>query len=361
MIAREFQLGYESTQRSQEQRQSSFIGKLLEKTLVQPLQPRNGISSDSSAPSTRAVKDGQQAVASSAVSDSFNTATEQFMRLTGSTSAAVLDLRSFRCPGQRTPNAKRSQKGSASSARPSAAPTPVFHTSREPSSPINTDNTFQKGTFEGEDLFQGSSSAGKIYLMSASGDVEWSKVVEEEAGTLGHAVRQSLEDFYVVQSSHFSAAVCYWTDCRLCSLQSGRTCFEAESGLSALSSILPLETAASCVVPIFDDGAAALLVVLTSSTRFAAFDSNDSKFAQNVGSVLTSALLRERAMAVGEFSMPNITLCPGSSHSSLLPHQIKPSWLSCLRLVTSSVHHCTESPHSWRYAGKLDKVLRPAS
>jgi hypothetical protein len=208
MVAREFQLGYESTRRSEEQQQSTFVGELLEKTLVQPLKPRGGKHDDASAPSTRAVKDGQLGVTSSAVSDSFSTATERFMQLTGSTSAAVLDLRSFRCPRKRPTSSGGTEKAFSGSVTPGAANSNVFHNIHNSASKMTGSRLFQKGTLEGENLFQ-SGNTGKIYLMSASGDVEWSKIIEEEAETLGHAVCRSLTSFYEVSTEKESSDILY--------------------------------------------------------------------------------------------------------------------------------------------------------
>lgn len=193
MVAREFQLGHEASRRTQEQRQSAFVSKLLETMLVQPIEPRDSNPVDPAAPSTTAVREGQQNSAST-VSTSFQNAAIEFMELAGASSACVLDLRSFRAPYRRS----ISRNGHAAAQSFTASTQ-----SEDVDSP-------QKGTVEGETLFQPSATKGKIYvLMQEAGEVDWSAIVRDEQAALGSAVSQSLSDFYEVSLSQFVVSRTY--------------------------------------------------------------------------------------------------------------------------------------------------------
>lgn len=80
--------------------------------------------------------------------------------------------------------------------------------------------------------------------------------------------------------------------------QTGRTEYgPGTSQLSPLGAVIPHGPTA--IVPVFDDDVPSLLIIITSSDKLARFDDGDARFAQNVGSVLASAMLRERALAAG--------------------------------------------------------------
>ncbi|KAK4046701.1 hypothetical protein OIV83_005904 [Microbotryomycetes sp. JL201] len=259
MCAREFALGREQRRRLIEQKQSDFLSQLVQDVLVTPLSTQ--ISHV--APSTEAVKDDHLMRSNSLLNSSFSSTTGRLMDLTGAQSAAILDLRSYRSPLRRPES--RHGMSPRSAAMPAQA-TPLVS---------SVENAFQKGTIEGETLFRTPNAKGRIYLMAGEGDVPWEEVVRDQE-KLGVAVSDSLGMYY----------------------DNNRTQFDAGTAPSSLGAVLPASVNASCIVPIFDNNVPQLLVVLTSSDRLFQFDESDLKFATVSGSVLASALLRERALAV---------------------------------------------------------------
>ncbi|KAM0790161.1 hypothetical protein ACM66B_005480 [Microbotryomycetes sp. NB124-2] len=298
MCAREFDLGREQRRRRVEQQQSDFLGQLVQEVLVTPL------SSQIShvAPSTEAVKENHGAQSTSILNDSFSSSTSALIKLTGAHGAAIFDLRSYRSPLRRP--GSRNGLGSRSAAMPAQA-TPLMS---------SVADAFQKGTAEGETLFRAPNAKGRIYLMAGKGDVQWDEVVRDQE-QLGMAVSESLSHFY----------------------DNNRCQFDAGTAASPLGAVLPAFVNATCIVPVFDNHVPQLLVVLTSSDRLFQFDESDLKFATVAGSVLASALLRERALAVDRAKLAFV---------SQISHELR----APLHSVTSQLELIREfsAPHELR-------------
>ncbi|KAK4048169.1 hypothetical protein OIO90_005933 [Microbotryomycetes sp. JL221] len=300
MCAREFDLGREHQKRVIEQRQSDYLGQLVQDVLVAPL------SSQIShvAPSTAAVQEDLSTRSTSALNGSFDQSIEQFLRLTGADAAAVLDLRSYRSPLRRP----ESRNG------PSLQRTPPAMYAQATPLMVSAADAFQKGTLAGETLFRTPNAKGRIYLMAAKGDIAWHEVMRDQE-KLALAVGDSLSTYY----------------------ENNQSRFDSGTVASPLGAVLPANVMASCVLPIFDNSVPQLLVVLTSSDRLFQFDEPDIKFANVVGSVLASALLRERALAVDRAKLAFV---------SQISHELR----APLHSVTSQLELIREfsAPHELR-------------
>lgn len=80
------------------------------------------------------------------------------------------------------------------------------------------------------------------------------------------------------------------------SLQASRVTYDSVAS-NPFRSVLPPSVTATLCLPIFNvDGTPALLLLLTTGQRYAAFNSIDVRFARNLGAVLIAFLLRQRAM-----------------------------------------------------------------
>lgn len=193
MIAREFDLGREQQRRSTELQQSTFLGTLLEDTLVRPLDaPVTPV-----APSTTAVRnaDGNSATSLTA---SLQLAAHRFPQLTGAHSAAILDLRSYRAPHRRPDSRAGPTIGrTAPPIAPKANATPLS---------TSLGDAFQKSAMENETLFKDPNAKGKVYALAHCGNVSWNEILADQE-RLSLAVSETLVAYYdvnlVYPDSHF--------------------------------------------------------------------------------------------------------------------------------------------------------------
>ncbi|ORY76868.1 hypothetical protein BCR35DRAFT_353249 [Leucosporidium creatinivorum] len=303
MVAREFYLGYEATSRELEKAQSTFLGAFVETVLVSKLdsKAKEDVKKPASpvAPSTSAVQDEHAThdelhaaqVKASVLGSSFELAAQQLLELTSAKSAGVLDLRAFRAPVPNAETATKLKGFDAAGMRSMDGNSPRLSTSRKPSlahetiaeeeegfdsssQPDEREHNYAAASEAQDDVsLPQAKDASRIYLMGSAGDVDWTAVTRED-GVLARAVTDALLNYY----------------------DHGRT----EYGQSSpLVNVLPPSVSSTCIVPVFDEGVPSLLIVLTSSDdKFHQFETSERKFVQNVGSILASGMLRERAFAV---------------------------------------------------------------
>lgn len=224
MISREFQLGFEQRRREVEAEQTAFIGRFLREALVLPCQPQSLVTSQHSSGSDSSPTPRQSQSwpspssgtgtapsppATSAESSSFESPTEslfavaarQLCALTHASSAAILDLRSFR-PSTASPRAlhhPNEQSGQRHYVSPtlSPRPSPPFHVDEQQSTgPRRPPSLTKRETFTGVKREE----RGAIALMGHSGDIEWRDAFgsPEKETQLSHAVEETLESYYKV-------------------------------------------------------------------------------------------------------------------------------------------------------------------
>ncbi|GAA6026286.1 hypothetical protein JCM11491_006615 [Sporobolomyces phaffii] len=286
MVGQEFKLGYESARREAEQERSKFLGGFLDSTLVYPASSAMSASSPQadplaacnlqaqqhSAPSTRAIHSPLSPLRD------FARAAVQLQELTKSSAAAFFDLRSFRAPLRTDldlPFAPPPATTAPMTLKPTSADMGAGRSvagSSRPPSPSRRDQEAHStnGTKRTEKTSLG---MGRVYLLGGSGSVDWDEASANPS--LLPSIVDLLDRFY----------------------RTNETEFDATTGPSALATVLPATTTASCIVPIFDiDGSPALVLVLVSTEAHFQFTPSDKAFAQNVGAVAMSAMLRQRAL-----------------------------------------------------------------
>lgn len=226
LIARELQLGYERTRRELEAKQTAFVGEFLATT-------SNHSRSPTVSPTGSPRPAARQSI-TELCDRPFEAAARALRELTSASTAAIIDLRSFRRMLQ----------------------TSTTH-----------DSGFATRTMD----------ASAIYLLgsdrSTAADFDWSNCIEKSEDEIAHCLRESLLD-----QDRSSTRI---------------------DGASAFSQILPQETGAVCLVPIFDrdsvDNTPSLILILTSTEAHRRFEAGDLQFTENVGHIVLAALLRAKA------------------------------------------------------------------
>ncbi|GAA5889083.1 hypothetical protein JCM6882_009737 [Rhodosporidiobolus microsporus] len=320
LVGREFQHGYEHRRREIETQRTAFIGSFLDSTLVytqpgasvrggkDPLSAaslrQNSSTSVSAAASTGAspvngtplappspatpasASSSASASAADAVPSplrSLSLAVDKLVSLTGCTSAAIFDLRSFRAPQRAESALKGSSLGSGQTLPSQSAPSTTGTGAggddegaegEDGASPLSPGAGFVRSR---QDKFP--TGLGRVYLLGSAGPspsdggVDWA--AQAASPLLPHAVCDALRRFYDTNQSEFDESTPH----------------------SAFEQLLPANATATSLVPIFDvDGTPALLLALTSTEPYFQFDPSDQQFVRNVGAVAMSGLLRQRAL-----------------------------------------------------------------
>ncbi len=291
MVAHEFQLGRESQRRATEAAQSQFLAAFVSNALInedstKPFAAPSTVASYLNKGKARAAAKAAEAhrpapsplvpstdanptpssstetVTSSLPSSSsslppppaqFQIPTETLCGLTGASSAAILDVRAYRCPMPPPPRAPNGAPASpVAERRPQVAKTVI-----------------DGGAANGSQL-------GKIYLMGEAGRVDWTQLLKEEHAKVGATVIDGLRALYdggEAEGSSLSGVHSPWAD------------------------LLGEQGHATSVTPIYDvDGSPALVIVLGSDAPGFAFDAADRAFVEGVGAVAVGALVRQRAV-----------------------------------------------------------------
>lgn len=126
--------------------------------------------------------------------------------------------------------------------------------------------------------FVSQATASTIYLLgnnrATASDFDWSQCVEAQEDDVAHCIREALLE----QTDRSSTSL---------------------DGLAPFASLLPADTSAVTLVPIWDgdavDGTPSLLLILTSNEAHRTFESSDLKFVENVGHIVLASLLRTKA------------------------------------------------------------------
>ncbi|GAA6059846.1 hypothetical protein JCM10212_003758 [Sporobolomyces blumeae] len=280
MIGQEFQLGFETARREIGQRRAQFLGDFLNSSLVQPAsaEQKDPLAARNlhahSAPSTYAI-----ANQTSPLQD-FRRVAAEVQELTGSSAAAMIDLRNFRAPLRTDFSmpfltssfaAQSSDMASGRSIPGSRQSSPSRNHASSPHRTAMAHGT--NGAFKAGSKNRFPAGVGQAYVLGGSGCVDWEERVRDPS--FPTAIVDLLEEFY----------------------KTNKTEFDPSAGHSAFARVLPREKTASCIVPIFDvNGAPALLLVLVSTEPYFQYTPADRSFVENVGAIALSAMLRQRAL-----------------------------------------------------------------
>ncbi|KDE06838.1 hypothetical protein MVLG_02874 [Microbotryum lychnidis-dioicae p1A1 Lamole] len=232
LVAEQFTLGYEQLRRDRERQQTEFLGTFLETTLVQPLNSSERLRAADASSSAPVTVASLPSAAAQTLGRSFQMAAHEMRGLTGATCTAIVDLRTFRLP--------------------------------HPQQMVDVSDLDDDAV----------DALGSICMFASDGDVDWDELVANQHLEVARAAIKTVR---------------VWR-------QDGPTNFIGAEQ-SPFAPLLPKNVTATTIVPVAElDGIVAFMLIFTSSSPHFVFEKADRKFACNVGSVLASALLRERAL-----------------------------------------------------------------